>query len=143
MDRDPLVGTWRKVAIDGAPLTDGTEVLHLRADGTAVTEVEWQGERSSSEDPEHCGHHWQRVDENHWQLLSVIPAGLVPGLDLELTIPLGLQEILELTDRTMRTVSRFPPEVIEQARQQMIAGGHTRPDEPFPPDSISDYERVA
>jgi hypothetical protein len=137
MRSDPLVGKWRKVALNGTPLIKGYELLHLRADGTASIEGEWLGKAFGSTQ------RWQRVDDRHWRSYSLIPAGASPGVEQEVLNPGYLHEIIELSSSKMRLALRLSPEVKALAHRWMISQGHLRPSDAMPDDDQYDYERVS
>ena len=118
-----LVGTWRKLTVNGHPLTEGYEVLRLNANGTASIECGWEGEVSVVQ------HRWQRTDERHWRLDMLIPG------------PLPM--ILDLSPTAMRLTSEFPDEVRAEAHRWLVREGHMESSEPPPAADIEVYVRVA
>ena len=132
-----LVGTWRKLTVNGHPLTEGYEVLRLNANGTASIECGWEGEVSVVQ------HRWQRTDERHWRLDMLIPGGSLPGQSGEVVIPGPLHMILDLSPTAMRLTSEFPDEVRAEAHRWLVREGHMESSEPPPAADIEVYVRVA
>jgi hypothetical protein len=76
MERQELVGSWRKVAYGASPF-ENSSLMHLRDDGTALIEGEFDGT------PYAYAYSWEYIDETHWNLRRVIPLGEIPELDEE------------------------------------------------------------
>ena len=76
MEPGELVGTWRQVAYGTLP-SESLSLMHLRDDGTALIEGEFDGK------PYADTYSWEYIDETHWNLRRVIPLGEVPELDEE------------------------------------------------------------
>lgn len=74
-ERD-LIGTWRRVAYGDISL-EGRHLIHLRADGTAVSEGEYEGQ------PYSIQYTWRLTGPAEWELRRTIPPGEIPGLDEE------------------------------------------------------------
>jgi hypothetical protein len=76
MTEQELVGTWAQVAY-GDMAAIGQHLLHLMADGTAVSEGVVNGV------PYRTVYTWQLTGPESWELRRTIPLGEIPELDEE------------------------------------------------------------
>jgi hypothetical protein len=76
MKRHELIGTWRETAYGTLPY-ENLSLMHLRDDGTALIEGEFDGKRYA------YAYSWEYIDETHWNLRRVIPLGEIPEMHEE------------------------------------------------------------